>query len=134
MFDSRRVRVLAAFDNYSRVGTILSARQSYRGEDVVRSLEAAVLVFGCPRRIRIDNGPEFVSRDVDLWAYANGVVLDFSRPGKPTDNALAEAFNSRCRQECLNQHWFLSLADAQVKLDAWREHYNTARRTPRSAI
>ena len=53
------------------------------------------------------NGPEFVSREVDLWAYENNVVLDFSRPGKRTDNAFIESFNSRFRQECLNQHWFL---------------------------
>lgn len=132
LFDGRRIRVLAAVDNYSRMGTILSARQSYRGEDVVRSFDSAAQAFGWPRRIRVDNGPEFVSRDLDLWAYANGVVLDFSRPGKPTDNALIEAFNSRCRQECLNQHWFLSLADAQAKLDAWREHYNAAR--PHSSL
>lgn len=132
LFDGTRIRVLAAVDNYSRVGTILRAGQSYRGADVVASLEQAVKVHGHPRRIRLDNGPEFISRDLDLWAYANGVVLDFSRPGKPTDNAFIEAFNSRCRQECLNQHWFLSMADAQVKLEAWREHYNHAR--PHSSI
>ena len=83
LFDGRRIQVLAAIDNYSRVGTILSARQSYRGEDVVASLDGAVERFGCPRRIRVDNGPEFVSPDLDLWAYANGVILDFSRPGSP---------------------------------------------------
>ena len=124
LFDGRRIRVLVAVDN--------RAGRSYRGEDVVASLEEAVKAYGCPRRIRLDNGPEFVSRDLDLWAYANGVVLDFSRPGKPTDNAFIEAFNSRCRQECLNQHWFLSMQDAQAKLDGWRQHYNHAR--PHSSI
>jgi putative transposase len=69
---------------------------------------------------------------VDLWAYAHGVVLDFSRPGKPTDNAFIEAFNSRFRQECLNEHWFLSLEDATEKIEAWRDHYNEQR--PHSSL
>ena len=69
---------------------------------------------------------------MDQWAYWNGVTLDFTRPGKPQDNALIEAFNSRFRQECLNEHWFLSVADAQEKVEAWREHYNTER--PHSAL
>jgi len=71
-----------------------------------------------PGSIRVDNGPEFMLKDLDLWAYMHGVVLDFSRPGKPTDNAFIEAFYSRIRQECLNAYWFLSLADAQCKIEA----------------
>lgn len=71
---------------------------------------------------------EFVSRDLDLWAYAHGVTLDFSRPGKPTDNAFAEPFNSRIRSGCMNAHWFLTLADAREKLEAWRSYYNEERR------
>lgn len=63
----------------------------------------------------MDNGPEFVSRDLDLWAYTKGVALDFSRPGKPTDNSFIEAFNGKVRAECIDQNWFLSLADAQLK-------------------
>jgi hypothetical protein len=80
----------------------------------------------------VDNGPEFISKEVDLWAYAQGVVLDFSRPGKPTDNAFIESFNSRFRQECLNEHWFLSLEDAKEKVEAWRGHYNEQR--PHSSL
>ena len=71
-----------------------------------------------------------MSRDLDLWAYQRGVTLDFSRPGKPTDNALIEAFNGRFRAECLNAHWFLSLADAQKKLEDWRRYYNLASQHP----
>ncbi len=77
-------------------------------------------------------GSEFISRDLDLWAYANDVTLDFSRPGKPTDNGFIEAFNSKFRAECLNAHWFLSLADAREKMVDWRRHYNEDR--PHSAI
>ena len=85
-----------------------------------------------PESIRVDQGSEFVSRDLDLWAYRRGVTLDFSRPGKPTDNAFIEAFNGHLRAECLNTHWFLSLADAREKLEAWRRDYNEVR--PHGAI
>ena len=80
----------------------------------------------------MDNGPEFISKSLDWWAYFNGVKLDFSRPGKPTDNAFIESFNGKFRQECLNQHWFLSLDDAQDVIEAWREDYNQHR--PHSAL
>ncbi len=75
---------------------------------------------------------QFISRDLDLWAYLHGVVLDFSQPGKPTDNAFIEAFNGRFRSECLNTHWFLTLADAREKVEAWRRYYNEDR--PHGAI
>ncbi len=100
--------------------------------DVVEALSRSVKRYGLPERIRVDNGPEFISKDVDLWAYTNKVVLDFSRPGKPTDNAFIESFNSRFRDECLNQHWFLDLADAKHKIEAWRQDYNLTR--PHSSI
>lgn len=87
---------------------------------------------GYPKTIRVDQGSEFVSRDLDLWAYQHGVELDFSGPGKPTDNAFIEAFNGRFRAECLNAHWFLSLADAREKMEAWRRYYNEDR--PHGAI
>jgi putative transposase len=71
--------------------------------------------------------PEFISKAPDRWAYENGVTLDFSRPGKPTDNAFVESFNGRLRDECLNTHWFLSLEDAWAKIEAWRRDYNESR-------
>jgi len=87
---------------------------------------------GCDSLFHIYYGPEFISKDLDRWAYWNHIELDFSRPGKPTDNALIEAFNSRFRQECLNEHWFMSLTDAQDKIEAWRHDYNHDR--PHSAL
>ena len=90
------------------------------------------LMRGAPKTIRVDNGPEFVSKTLDRWAYQNGVTLDFSRPGKPTDNAFVESFDGRLRDECLNAHWFLSLADAKSKIEAWRRHYNESR--PHTAL
>lgn len=80
-----------------------------------------------PKTIRLDNGPEFISKVLDKWAHENKVTLDFSRPGKPTDNGFIESFNGRFREECLNTNWFLSLLDAQSKIEAWREDYNVSR-------
>lgn len=110
----------------------LDVRTSYRGADVVATLDRIAAAYGRPKRIRLDNGPEFISKDLDLWAYQHDVVLDFSRPGKPTDNAFAEAFNGRVRAECLNAYWFLSLDDARVKCEAWRRDYNEHR--PHSSL
>ena len=77
-------------------------------------------------------GPEFIGKALDKWAYDNQVTLDFSRPGKPTDNAVIESFNGSFRDECLNAHWFLSLQDAQEKIESWRIEYNTFR--PHSSL
>jgi len=87
---------------------------------------------GKPWSIGLDNGTEFTSKVMDQWAYWNKVQLDFSRPGKPTDNAVIESFNGRLRQECLNQNWFLSLQDAQEKLESWRMDVNQTR--PHSSL
>ena len=99
---------------------------------MVHTLEKVCRRVGTPKSIRVDQGSEFISRDLDLWAYQNDVVLDFSRPGKPTDNAFIESFNGKFRAECLNTHWFLSLEDARQKMEAWRRDYNEVR--PHSAI
>lgn len=123
-FDGQKLRVLTIVDNFSRVSPAIGVGRRYTGYDVVQTLEVATKEYGMPRTIRVDNGPEFVSKELDLWAYSNRVTLDFSRPGKPTDNAFIESFNSRVRQECLNEHWFLSLEDASSKIAQWRESYN----------
>ncbi len=98
----------------------------------MQTLERICARVGYPKTIRVDQGSEFVSRDLDLWAYANDVTLDFSRPGKPTDNALIEAFNGRFRAECLNATWFPTLADAREKMEAWLRYDNEDR--PHGAI
>lgn len=126
-FDGKKLRLLTIVDNFSRVSPAIGVGLRYTGYDVVCTLEQATRVYGVPRTIRVDNGPEFVSKELDLWAYTHGVTLDFSRPGKPTDNAFIEAFNARVRQECLNQHWFLTLADARTKIERWRVMYNHER-------
>lgn len=85
-----------------------------------------------PKRIQVDNGSEFISKEFDKWAYENGVTLDYSRPGKPTDNPFIESFNGSFRDECLNTHWFLSLEDAYEKINAWVDEYNHFR--PHSSL
>ena len=128
----KKIRVLTVVDIFSKYSPVVDPRFSYRAEDVVKTLERVCGQVGYPKTIRVDQGSEFVSRDLDLWAYANGVTLDFSRPGKPTDNAFIEAFNSKLRAECLNAHWFMSLDDAQSKMEDWRKYYNEER--PHSGI
>jgi putative transposase len=132
LFDGRRIRLLTIVDNHTRESLAIHVATRIRGSKVVEVLEGAVRQHGKPRTIQVDNGPEFISKDVDLWAYWNHVKLDFSRPGKPTDNAYIEAFNARFRLECLNEHWFLSLEDAQEKIEEWRLDYNETR--PHSSL
>ena len=103
---------------------------SIRGTGVANVLALVTKEKGFPQRIKLDNGPEFISKGVDRWAYTNNAVLDYSRPGKPSDNAFIEAFNSRFRQECLNEYWSLSLDDAREKIEAWRLAYNFKFRLP----
>ena len=83
--------------------------------EVIDALEQARRQDGLPTTLRVDQGSKFTSKKLDLWAHANGITLDFSRPGKPTDNALVESFNGRLRDECLNTNWFISLDDARRK-------------------
>jgi putative transposase len=113
-------------DCYSRESLAIQVSQSLKGEDVVRVIEQIAAKRGLPATIRTDNGSEFIGKAMDKWAYEKSAV-DFSRPGKPTDNAMVESFNGRLRQECLNEHWFMSLADAQAKIEAWRRAYNESR-------
>jgi putative transposase len=125
--DGRRFRILTIVDNVSRVSPAIEVGMSVAGERVGAVLERLKHTTGTPVRIAVDNGPEFISKALDAWAYRNGVQLEFSRPGKPTDNAFAESFNGRFRDECLNQHWFAELAEARQTIEAWRIEYNTER-------
>lgn len=127
-----KIRILTIVDTFSRFSPVIDPRLSYRGEDVVQTLERVCKMIGYPKTIRVDQGSEFVSRDLDLWAYHKGVILDFSRPGKPTDNSFIESFNGKFRAECLNTHWFMNLDDARSKMEEWRRDYNEVR--PHSAI
>jgi putative transposase len=92
----------------------------FRGSDVVDILERVSREIGYPKTIRLDDGPEFISKDLDLWAFVRSVTLDFSRPSKPTDNAFIESLNGKFRAKCLNANWFLGLDEARRKCEAWQ--------------
>lgn len=133
LFNGRRFRILTIVDNFSRECLAIHVDQSIRAEQVVAVVDALRLFAKRkPQRIQVDNGSEFISKALDKWAYENEVVLDFSRPGKPTDNPFIESFNGSFRDECLNAHWFLSLEDAREKIETWRHEYNDFR--PHSAL
>ena len=106
--------------------------RSLPGLRVTRVLDRLRAAIGLPQSIVLDNGPEFAGRTLEAWAYAARVTLCFIRPGKPIENAYVESFNGKFRDECLNEHWFVSLADAQRLIEAWRVDYNTVR--PHSAL
>lgn len=132
LFDGRKIWILTLVDIFTRLSPAIEVRQQFRGADVVETLERVSREIGYPKTIRLDNGPEFISKELDLWAFMRGVTLDFSRPGKPTDNAFIESLNGKFRAECLNANWFRSLDEAQRKCEAWRRDYNEVR--PHSAI
>lgn len=128
LFDGRRFRALTVVDNYSRRCLAIHVDASIKGHDVTDIVARISEQAGqTPERIQVDNGSEFISKALDRWAYEHAVTLDFSRPGKPTDNAYIESFNGSLRDECLNTNWFLSLEDAREKIEAWRSEYNADR-------
>jgi len=128
----RRFRALAIVDDYSRECPAIEVDTSMGGRRVVSVLERLADIRGLPEVITVDNGPEFAGRAMDEWAYRKGVKLSFIRPGKPVENAFAESFNGRLRDECLNTNWFLSLRHARDVIEDWRKDYNTVR--PHSSL
>ncbi|HAX09264.1 MAG TPA: IS3 family transposase [Marinobacter hydrocarbonoclasticus] len=132
LFDGRRLRLLTITDLFTRECLGIIVGQSLKGEDVKEALTRIARFRGNPKILKADNGSEFAGKVMDRWAYERQIEIDFSRPGKPTDNATVESFNGRLRQECLNENWFLSLADAEQKIEAWRTFYNQVR--PHSAL
>jgi len=107
--DGRPFRVFTVVDNVSRVSPGIEAAFSIKGEGVAAVLDRLKAMVGLPQRLAVDNEPEFISKALDAWAYHNGVALEFSRPGKPTDNASVKSFNGHFRAECLDRHRFASL-------------------------
>jgi len=125
--DGRVFRCFTLVDDCTRECPAIEVDVSLPGERVVRVLDRVAAVRGYPRAIVCDNGPEFVSAALDEWAHARQVVLDFIDPGKPVQNAFIESFNGTFREECLNESWFVSLADAQRTIEAWRIDYECER-------
>ncbi len=130
--DGRWIRVLTVVDQFTRECLVLHADNTLSGEKVAMALDKVVALRGAPESITVDNGTEFTSKALDLWAYTTGVHLDFIRPGKPVENGYIESFNGKLRDECLNVEVFFTLADARRKLHLWRRDYNHHR--PHSAL
>jgi putative transposase len=114
-------------DVFRRESLAIEVGQSLKGEDMVRVLSRIGLQQAVAKTLFCDNGTEFTSQAMDLWAYHAGVRTDFSRPGKLTDNAYVESFNGTLPSECLDAHWFASFADAKQIIEAWRREYNESR-------
>jgi putative transposase len=129
----RKIRMLPVEDVFTREGLAIEVDTSLPGTRVVQVLERLEAERGAlPQEIILDNGPELTSKALDQWAYEHGVKLNFIDPGKPQQNGFMESFNSRLRDECLNEHWFLSLADARRIIEDWRVDYN--RNRPHSSL
>ena len=128
----RRFRALAIVDEYSRECPVIEVDTSLGGVRVVSVLERLAETRGLPNVITTDNGPEFTGRALDEWAYRKGVQLNFIRPGKPIENAYAESFIGRLRDECLNENWFMNLKHARDIIEDWRRDYNEVR--PHSSL
>jgi putative transposase len=132
LWTGRRYRCLCLVDDATRESPALLADFSIGGDRVVRVLDELAGRHGLPEEIVMDNGPEFTGRALFAWSARTGVRLRFIQPGKPIQNAFVESFIGRFRDECLNQHWFGSLAEAARVIEAWRQHYNRER--PHSAL
>lgn len=130
--DGRSFRVLTVVDNWSRQSVLLEVGFRLTGERVAMALCRAGLETKLPVSITVDHGTEFTSKALDQWAWENKVLMDFTRPGKPTDNGLCESFNGRLRDECLNVNEFKNLDHAKQVIEAWRRDYNERR--PHSSL
>jgi putative transposase len=127
LVNGKSLRALTIVDVYTREALAIDIGQRLGGEHVVAALNRLAAQRGRPRVLFMDNGSEFTGRLLDLWAYHHKVQLDFSRPGKPTDNSFVESFNGSLRDECLNVNWFETLEDARAIVEAWRADYNESR-------
>lgn len=130
--DGRRIRALNIIDDCSRECLAIELGYGLPSRRVIDVLERLRHTRGLPKEIVIDNGPEFTSKTMIIWACNAGVNLHFIKPGKPTQNAFVESFNGRFRDECLNQHWFTSFEEANRIVQLWKHDYNNVR--PHSAL
>ena len=125
--NGHKYRIFSLLDRHTRECLALEARRSMPAQRVVEFLDGVAAVRGLPDRIRIDNGPEFISHALRQWAERNGVRLEFIEPGRPMQNGHIESFNGRLRAECADLWWTETLSEAQTALDEWRCRYNERR-------
>lgn len=130
--DGRRIKLLTVVDEYTRESLGVSVARSIRGKDVIRELEKIIAVRGKPQEIQSDNGSEFTGNAVQGWTHASGIEWGFIEPGKPVQNCYIESFNGKIRDECLNENWFGTVAEAETVIEIWRNDYNQCR--PHSSL
>lgn len=130
--DGRRLRCLNIVDDYTKQCLAIEVDTSLPGKRVVSVLERLAESRGLPKSVTVDNGPEFISKALDEWSYRQHMQLRFIAPGKPQQNAYIESFNGKFRDECLNEHWFLSMRHARAIIEDWRLEYNSER--PHSSL
>jgi putative transposase len=132
LINGRRLRCLNIVDDCTRECLAIEVDTSLTGSRVKAVMERLADTRGLPKSITVDHGPEFEGQVLDTWAYQAGVQLSFIRPGKPNENAYIESFNGKFRDECLNEHWFITMAQARWIIEEWRIEYNTER--PHSSL
>ena len=132
LYNGKRFRTFNVIDVFNRECLAIETDTSISGKRVSRVLDKIIFIKGKPKAILCDNGPEFTSIALDQWAYQNDIELLFISPGKPMENAFVESFNGKFRDECLNEHWFMNLHDAQIKIENWVSEYNNER--PHSSL
>lgn len=125
--EGRVIKSLTVVDDATHESVAIVPERAIGGHALTRILDRLALERGLPQAIRTDNGKEFCGRAMLTWAHARGVRLFLIQPGKPNQNAYIESFNGRLRDECLNEHWFVSLAHARAVIEAWRREYNEER-------
>jgi len=130
--DGRRLRCLTIVDDCTRECVAIEVDTSITGVRVRAVLQRLAETRGLPASITVDHGPEFEGQVLDAWAYSSSVRLSFIRPGKPNENAYIESINGKFRDECLNEHWFVTMAHARRIIESWRAEYNTER--PHSSL
>jgi putative transposase len=132
LITGQRFRALTVIDHFSRECVLIDAAVSFPAVRLTEVLDNMMAQRGQPKVITMDNGTEFTSRHFDAWAHERGIKLDYIAPGRPVENCYIESFNGKFRDECLNQHWFASLASARLVIEAWRLDYNKNR--PHSSL
>jgi putative transposase len=130
--EGRVIKCLTVVDDGTHEAVAVVPERAISGEVLTRILDRLWFERGLPRIIRTDNGREFCGRVMLNWAHRRGVQLRQIQPGKPNQNAYIESFNGRLRDECLNEHWFVSLGHARTIIEAWRQEYNNER--PKKAL
>jgi len=132
LYDGRKFRILNIIDDFSREAVQMKVGFSITGFHLVRIFEEIKSYRKLPDQIVVDNGPEFTSKIFLRWASENNVDIHFIEKGKPTQNAFVESFNGKVRTECLNEHWFRNIYEAENIIENWRTYFNTER--PHSSL